>query len=90
MLNGIILQEGAYIMFTNLDDDATQSKCKADRHGPAATKTCADGGVYYLQLLEQNTFPAYPVVGGEVTGYSSLSNNGIDPQVSLTTHSLEP
>ncbi|MCJ1280345.1 hypothetical protein MMC21_008172 [Puttea exsequens] len=76
MLNNIFAQYQTYIQFTDLGDGDSQSKCKADTHGPQKSKYCADGGVYYVQSIQKG------IRGPQADmpyAYSHLEENGIIP-----------
>ena len=80
MLNNIFAQYQTYIQFTDLGDGDSQSKCKADTHGPQKSKYCADGGVYYVQSIQKG------IRGPQADmpyAYSHLEENGIIPFVSI-------
>lgn len=53
-INYVWLQSKIYVTFANLDDDAAGTKCLADKNGWQASKTCADGGVYYLYRFNEH------------------------------------
>lgn len=57
-INAVWSKSKIWVSFANLNDDASQSKCKADKNGWQASKTCADGGVYYLYRFNENGFQA--------------------------------
>jgi hypothetical protein len=52
-INFIWGQSKIYVTFANLNDDARGTKCKADVNGWQASKTCLDGGVYYLYRFNE-------------------------------------
>ncbi|KAI9760528.1 MAG: hypothetical protein M4579_001613 [Chaenotheca gracillima] len=53
-INYIWTKSKIWVTFVDLKDDASQTKCKADKNGWQASKTCADGGVYYLYRLNED------------------------------------
>ncbi|KAL8684751.1 MAG: hypothetical protein Q9218_008154, partial [Villophora microphyllina] len=77
VINNLWAQYATYIAFTNLDDDATHTRCKADLVGPQSAKYCADGGVYYLYLWSfddaEGDFLTKP------WGFDNLKQYNIDP-----------
>ena len=53
-INYIWSQSKIYVTFADLNDDASGTKCQADKNGWQASKTCADGGVYYLYRFNED------------------------------------
>ena len=53
-INYIWSESKIYVTFANLNDDANGTKCQADKNGWQASKTCADGGVYYLYRFNED------------------------------------
>ena len=53
-INFIWSQSKIYVTFADLKDDAQMTKCKADVNGWQPSKTCADGGVYYLYRFNED------------------------------------
>ena len=82
-----ITSANTYVSYTFLDDDVNATKClgpnpapsgvknPGDQNGPPSTKYCADGGVYYLNKLPDNSniLPVAP------NGFDSLLSFGIFP-----------
>ena len=59
-INQLWSNSKTWVTFVDLNDDAQQTKCHADKNGWQASKTCADGGVYYLYFFKET---------GDETGY---------------------
>ncbi|CAF9929561.1 hypothetical protein IMSHALPRED_007939 [Imshaugia aleurites] len=90
-INGLWRTTGAntYISYTFLDDDVNSTKCfgtspapsatggPGDQNGPASTRYCADGGVYYLNKLSQTDANTATIAAPN--GFDSLLNFGIYP-----------
>ena len=53
-INHIWSQSKIWVTFADRGDDASHTKCTADRNGWQASKTCLDGGVYYLYRFNEN------------------------------------
>ena len=53
-INYIWGQSKIWVTFANLNDDAAGTICQADKNGWQASKTCADGGVYYLYRFNED------------------------------------
>lgn len=53
-INFIWGQSKIWVSFVNLHDDARNSKFLADQNGWQASKTCKDGGVYYLYRFNED------------------------------------
>ncbi|KAL8791160.1 MAG: hypothetical protein Q9195_005999 [Heterodermia aff. obscurata] len=50
----------AWILFVDLADDTSNSKCLADSSGPQDSKYCDDGGVYYAySFIESGHYQGY-------------------------------
>lgn len=84
-INHIWAQSKIWVSFVNLQDDEQTSKCLADKNGWQASKTCADGGVYYLYRFDEdgdeNGHLDYPWGADQMT----TDPWGLDPSVRLTT-----
>ena len=52
-INFIWGQSKTYVTFANFNDDAQGTKSKANFNGRQASKTCLDGGVYYLYRFNE-------------------------------------
>ena len=68
-----------WVLFVDLQDDTTKTKCLNDTSGPQDSKYCDDGGVYYtynfIETGDEEGHVGYPW-GGE-----KLTANGIDISV---------
>ena len=53
-INHIWAQSKIWVSFVDLKDDDQHTKCLADVNGWQASKTCADGGVYYLYRFDED------------------------------------
>ena len=80
MINQMFAVNQVYVQFTDLGDDNSQAKCKADDHGPVAARYCADGGVYYVKAM---TIDGSIPMSAMPYGYSHLEETGITPWVSF-------
>ena len=67
---------GAYVSYTQLHDNINGTICNGTHIGVRSTQVCADGGVYYLNVL--NTMGLSPSVIGP-PGFDSLVEYGIMP-----------
>ena len=70
-----------WVLFVDLDDDETKSKCMNDTSGPKSLRYCGDGGVYYaynfIEKGDGGGYRDYP------WGADKMKFNlGIDPAVS--------
>ena len=83
VINSVWRDYPTYVSFTDLADDSSGSKCKADTVGPQGAKYCADGGVYYLMNYVSSLGGL-----GKPNGYDDLSTHGIDP-VKIVTASAQ-
>ena len=67
---------GTYVSFTQLHDNANGTICNGTHIGPRSTQVCADGGVYYLNVINfKLTWPTLI----EPPGFGSLADYGIMP-----------
>ena len=71
-----------WVLFVDLDDDETKSKCMNDTSGPKSLRYCGDGGVYYAyNFVETGAGAGYRYYpwGADKMKF----NLGIDPAVSM-------
>ena len=53
-INYVWGQYKIWVTYANLGDDASYTKCAADKNGWQASKYCGDGGVYYLYRFNED------------------------------------
>lgn len=81
-INYIWGQSKIWVSFADLKDNPDETKCRDDRNGWQANKTCADGGVYYLYRFNEDGH-----LDGNLVypwGADKMTNEpyGLDPSVS--------